>query len=169
MPERVELPSLRGHTGKDGGGQDTFIQTFHSTGRGHFDESEEAASLGGDTRAVHEDNLMVFNALQDDKGEAGRAYSPPVAGSEKNGGQLAVAGTVRSHARPGSNTSTDVLHADAEDAVLAAVLERDGYLPAVPYDPEPDGRRYAAMGDAVSVNVIEWIGVRLRAAMDAIA
>jgi hypothetical protein len=25
----------------------------------------------------------------------------------------------------------------------------------------PDGRRYAALGDAVTVNVIEWIGRRL--------
>ena len=28
-------------------------------------------------------------------------------------------------------------------------------------DPRPDGRRYAAMGDAVTVNVAEWIGRRL--------
>ena len=29
-------------------------------------------------------------------------------------------------------------------------------------DPKPDSRRYAAMGDAVTVNVAEWIGRRLR-------
>ena len=30
------------------------------------------------------------------------------------------------------------------------------------FDPKPDGPRYAAMGDAVTVNVAEWIGRRLR-------
>jgi hypothetical protein len=28
-------------------------------------------------------------------------------------------------------------------------------------DPPPDGPRYAAIGDAVTVNVAEWIGWRL--------
>jgi site-specific DNA-cytosine methylase len=30
------------------------------------------------------------------------------------------------------------------------------------YDPKPDGPRYAQMGNAVTVNVAEWIGHRLR-------
>lgn len=30
------------------------------------------------------------------------------------------------------------------------------------FDPKPDGPRYAAMGDAVTVNVAHWIGCRLR-------
>lgn len=49
------------------------------------------------------------------------------------------------------------------------VVDQQGYgvqPEAVPYDPPPDGPRYAAMGDAVTVNVIEWIGVRLRAAVE---
>jgi site-specific DNA-cytosine methylase len=29
------------------------------------------------------------------------------------------------------------------------------------YDPKPDGPRYAQMGNAVTVNVAEWIGHRL--------
>jgi hypothetical protein len=37
----------------------------------------------------------------------------------------------------------------------------DGDREVAPTDPLPDGPRYAAMGDAVTVNVIEWIGVRL--------
>lgn len=37
---------------------------------------------------------------------------------------------------------------------------------ANPVDPQPDGRRYAAMGDAVTVNVIEWIAVRLLDCME---
>jgi hypothetical protein len=35
-----------------------------------------------------------------------------------------------------------------------------------PYDPKPDGPRYAAMGDAVTVPVIHWIGTRLLAAYE---
>jgi hypothetical protein len=31
----------------------------------------------------------------------------------------------------------------------------------VPDDPLPDGPRYAALGDAVTANVAEWIGARL--------
>ena len=34
-------------------------------------------------------------------------------------------------------------------------------LPGRLDDPKPDGPRYAAMGDAVTVNVLEWIGRRL--------
>lgn len=52
-----------------------------------------------------------------------------------------------------------------EDLELAMRLERDGYVPAVPYDPAPDGRRYAAMGDAVTVNVAHWLGLRLLAVL----
>jgi len=32
---------------------------------------------------------------------------------------------------------------------------------SVEIDPPPDGRRYAAIGDAVTVPVAEWIGKRL--------
>jgi hypothetical protein len=40
------------------------------------------------------------------------------------------------------------------------ILENgDEYAPGSPFDPKPDGPRYAAMGDAVTVNVIEWLGV----------
>lgn len=34
--------------------------------------------------------------------------------------------------------------------------------PNCAYDPKPDGPRYAQMGNAVTVNVAEWIGHRLR-------
>lgn len=37
------------------------------------------------------------------------------------------------------------------------------------FDPLPDSFRYAAMGDAVTVPVISWIGVRLAAAIDSLA
>lgn len=32
---------------------------------------------------------------------------------------------------------------------------------ACAFDPQPDGPRYAACGDAVTVNVAEWIGRRI--------
>jgi DNA (cytosine-5)-methyltransferase 1 len=34
-------------------------------------------------------------------------------------------------------------------------------LPGRVDDPRPDGPRYAAMGNAVTVNVLEWIGHRI--------
>jgi hypothetical protein len=34
-------------------------------------------------------------------------------------------------------------------------------LPTCPFDPQPDGPRYAAMGDAVTVTVLHWIGAKV--------
>jgi len=63
----------------------------------------------------------------------------------------------RSHARPGSNTSTDILceATDADGGRATPVVS--GWLD----DPRPDGPRYSAMGNAVTVNVIEWIHGRI--------
>ena len=56
----------------------------------------------------------------------------------------------------------------ASSGVVCAPTDPDGVLqtPGVPrwLDPDartPDGRRYAALGDAMTVNVIEWIGRRI--------
>jgi DNA-cytosine methyltransferase len=43
---------------------------------------------------------------------------------------------------------------------LVQVRARAGVVGS-PDDPKPDGRRYAAVGDAVTVNVAAWIGYRL--------
>lgn len=42
------------------------------------------------------------------------------------------------------------------------VYGAEGDQEACAFDPLPDGPRYAACGDAVTVNVAEWIGNRLR-------
>lgn len=108
-----------------------------------------------------------------------------------------VAGTVRSHMRPGSNSSDVVLGEQprrgrgepdrdvaqdgrreggpglpgSEDRLDGTPSDPDGVrapsgLSGWPHDPEqvdprPDGPRYAAMGNAVTVNVAHWIGSRL--------
>lgn len=111
---------------------------------------------GADTMAFVPAEPHAFNWQEDDSAPADRDYAPALKGSPKAGGANAVyedvAGTVRSHMRPGSNHSDEVVAEGPADS-------------PVPYDPRPDGPRYAAMGDAVTVNVIEWIGVRLRAMM----
>jgi site-specific DNA-cytosine methylase len=36
----------------------------------------------------------------------------------------------------------------------------------VPVDPKPDSPRYASLGDAVTTNCAEWIGIRLMRAVE---
>lgn len=91
----------------------------------------------------------------------------PVRERDGKGDGATVVGTVRSHPRPGSNTSTEVLALAQHDQDLAEQLDRDGFLEAVPYDPTPDGPRYSAMGDAVTVNVLHWIAAGIVAEADA--
>jgi site-specific DNA-cytosine methylase len=65
--------------------------------------------------------------------------------NEAQGGQLVI-GTLREHARPGSNTDHSVMHG------------------AVGPSPDPDGldsNRYRVVGNGVVAPVAEWIGLRL--------
>lgn len=77
-----------------------------------------------------------------------------------------LTGTVRSHPRPGSNTSQEVLDGAAVRRLTPVECERLQALPdgwtEVP-DGAPDSRRYAGLGDAVTASVGEWIGRRLLA------
>lgn len=68
-----------------------------------------------------------------------------------------VSGTIRSHVRPGSNNSTDIICPAPDPHGVRATSGVPGRVD----DPRPDGPRYAAMGNAVTVNVIEWIGRRI--------
>jgi DNA (cytosine-5)-methyltransferase 1 len=92
-----------------------------------------------------------------------------------------LAGTVRSHVRPGSNSSDTVTAGAAVRRLTPVECERlqglpDGWTlehgPSLADEPNfprrteescppPDSRRYAACGDAVTANVAEWIGRRL--------
>jgi hypothetical protein len=119
------------------------------TGTGMPNMSDEDESLTVTTRS---DRMAVFGATftgNDFSSEEG--MSPPV---RAVGARHATPLTYGQRLAP-------------EDYALAVQMEEDGWLPPVPFDPKPDGPRYAAMGDAVTVNVIEWIGVRLRAAVEA--
>jgi hypothetical protein len=65
-----------------------------------------------------------------------------------------TAPTVRTQQRNNSNPGTE-----------ADMLVTDGSA-GIPFDPQPDAHRYAAMGDAVTVPVISFIGSRIAALED---
>jgi DNA (cytosine-5)-methyltransferase 1 len=79
------------------------------------------------------------------------------------GGTVAIAGTLRSHTRPGSNNSTDVLGDAGVRRLTPTECERLQALPDgwTQLGDTPDSRRYSALGDAVTATVSEWIGRRL--------
>lgn len=112
--ERTDLPNLRGHTGKDGGGHDGFVHV-----------------------------------------------EPRVMDASSTHGHEGVGTGMPNMSAPGESLA---LTTRADRYTVFGDLPED--LRVVPYDPAPDGRRYAAMGDAVTVNTIEWIAVRLRAAIE---
>ena len=144
-----------------------------------------------------EDDWNIVSPLLARRGRTGDTSAEAAAG-----GHL-IAGTVRSHMRPGSSDHGGVVapalvkryakgtDSDASDCLVAHTLTHDGFdasedgtgrgtrlvsaasdpdgvraatgLPGRVDDPRPDGPRYAAMGNAITVNVAEWIGRRLAA------
>lgn len=156
-----------------------------------------SSSPGVSAPGRQEDDINIVSAL-DRKG----------GGADDNDAQAGhlIAHTLRSHAGPGSNCSTDILCPPADaDGVRAApgisgrlddptgvremtpgedmgeamrVFDPSGVSPRLKkqsvltltnagkgtaHEPKPDGPRYAQMGNAVTVNVAHWIGLRLRA------
>lgn len=83
------------------------------------------------------------------------AAGPPVVGLDTYNQR--ATGDVAHTLRDGEGGRTDV-----QPHVLAP--EGDGA--DIPVDPKPDGPRYAALGDAITVNVSEYIGLRLVAALE---
>lgn len=149
----------------------------------------EPESGGGDFEAGSQAGPRVAASLSRGSSGAGVSALDQRGGgaddNEAQGGQLVV-GTVRSHTRPGSNDVGGVvahtLRAEGFDAsedgtgrgtpLVSTPTDPDGmraptgvpgYMddPGWP-NPRPDGPRYAACGDAVTVPVAEWIGRRLR-------
>lgn len=104
---------------------------------------------GGSELEVGEEG--VYNALRAGDGGSSRLNQ-------------VLTGTVRSHPRPGSNTSQEVLDGAAVRRLTPVECERLQGLPddwsKVPTT-APDSRRYAGLGDAVTANVAEWIGRRI--------
>jgi DNA (cytosine-5)-methyltransferase 1 len=65
-------------------------------------------------------------------------------------------------ADPGRSDRKPIIVGETPDANgMRAATGLPGRVDGAPDDPRPDGRRYAAVGDAVTVNVAEWIGRRL--------
>lgn len=83
-------------------------------------------------------------------------------GADDNDAQAGhlVAGTVRSHQRPGSN-AFDLVGAPTDPDGVRAPSGLSRRVDRCAVDPQPDGARYAACGDAVTVNVSCWLGRRL--------
>lgn len=66
---------------------------------------------------------------------------------------------------PSEHVPSLTKESDRGDGMAAIFQPSAEIVAASPVDPKPDGPRYAAMGDAVTVNVLEWVGVRLMHAM----
>lgn len=172
--QRVAAPLARGSSGAGGhrvGAEEAaggHLIAAPLTSGGHSD----GVSYPG--RRKEDDVNLVAHTLRAegfDASEDGTGRGTPL-----------VAGTVRSHMRPGSNDVGGIVapalvrryakdtDSDATDALLlGAPSHPDGVretpgLPGRVVDPQPDGPRYSACGDAVTVPVAEWIGRRILAA-----
>lgn len=138
----------------DGGG-------FCACCQAHIDDPEGLYAIQGDGthsskgcpltgRAVAWDNLS--------NGGASDELSPTVRGGGGNT-MPHVAPTLR-----GSTGNGGGGHKDIEDLAIADALTRGELPPGADrcaWDPQPDGRRYAACGDGVAAPHAHWIGLRL--------
>lgn len=150
--------------------EDDFnVVAFHSTGGGAkgLAENEEVAPGTGTGRAGVV-AVVTFTARGRDGETVIEAQDDgihPALRSGRGGGRRdsGIAGTVRSHVRPGSNASDEVVEGEIMRRLMPVECERlqgfpDGWTDL---GDTPDTPRYSAMGDAVTVNVAEWIGWRL--------
>jgi hypothetical protein len=128
---------------------------FVLTGQGYWSESEVGQTLTGRPGDADRTGLIAYNVTP---------ASTKVVRNALEARETDTAETVT--ARQGDRTERGTLASMVEegDERLWEQMHEFGGLAAVPFDPKPDGPRYAAMGDAVTVNVIEWIGVRVAAA-----
>lgn len=162
---------------------DANLVAFHPTGGGEkgLSESEGVAPGTGTGRAGavavaltakgkqgDQENYVTFTArgradgtqieVQDDGVHP--ALRSGRAGGRRDSG---IAGTLRSHVWPGSNASSEVVEGQIVRRLMPVECERlqgfpDGWTDL---GDTADTPRYSAMGDAVTVNVAEWIGGRL--------
>ena len=186
VPQRRRRVYIVGHLGApcppeilfepEGGGGDTppggkagasIAHALRSSPRGvdeHTGTTYIAATLRGETcrgggRTDGAGNLVAA-PLEASDGHHG--YSGP----RGDGADNLVAGTI--DARHGDGRYSEQWAYPSNNFLQCAPPDPDGVreVTGVPrwLDPCsrcPDGRRYAALGDAVTVNVIEWIGRRL--------
>lgn len=185
---RVEVaqPLMTSPVGGNQGGD--YVLDFSpkiavNTGQGFWKEAENAATLGAGPRAVHENNLLAFSCK--DHGADASAINPTLramshAGSHENGGgQVAVIFQesqtgVREYADAGTQRANGPGHDPVGSRVREGMSVRRLTpteclrLQSFPDDwPEIDGVRpsdssiYKQAGNAVTVNVLEWIGKRI--------
>ena len=133
--------------GTDSDATDTLI-THTLTSEG-FDASEDGTGRGTPLVTFRASGHAGSNGL----GVHEHGDSPTL----DRDGSVAIAGTIRSHQRPGSNSSTDILCPPSDPDGVRATPRTPGRVD----DPLPDGPRYSACGDAVTVNVAQWIGERI--------
>jgi DNA-cytosine methyltransferase len=200
VPQRRRRVYIVGRRATGGSAREVLLEP--ASGGGDFTTGAEAES--GDPFGIS------VSTLQSRKGRTGDTSAEAAAG-----GQL-IAGTVRSHMRPGSNAfdlaiagplgggndgigrrskddpnlvlgeqspggrgerDRDVAQEQrrrqagtelpgGEDRRIGASSHAHGVraspeLPGWVDDPKPDGPRYSAMGNAVTVNVLKWIGERI--------
>lgn len=127
---------------------------------------EVAGSLGGGPGG---------RGFCDDLDRSGAFVSAPLShGSNPNSNRvgrrreddenLVTMGTLRGHTRPGSNSDYSVIQGGVR-RLTPTECERLQAFPDGWTALGADSRRYAALGDAVTVNVAEWIGRRLMSAV----
>ena len=134
--------------------------------------------LGADeVGAGHVVGALAARDFNGPRWEEGQLVSPTLraeghdASEDGTGRQPIVSGTLRSNGHNNSNPGTH-----AASLVASAGPNREGEAPglpgrlddplrplACPAEPRPDGPREAQMGNAVTVQVAEWIGRRLLA------
>jgi DNA (cytosine-5)-methyltransferase 1 len=109
-----------------------------------------------------------YNARASDRAQAitGGGNRPSA-----RGGDL-IAGTVRSHTRPGSNEIGSIVQTSAVRRLTPRECERlqgfpDNYT-LIPWRKglAPDGPRYKALGNSMAVPVMSWVGRRIQVVED---
>jgi DNA (cytosine-5)-methyltransferase 1 len=127
---------------------ENIVSTLQNQGNGRSYRIDAEGAAGGRLIA-HTLRAEGFDASEDGAGRGTPIISTSV-------------GTLTKRYGKGVNRTAD-------DALVCASADSDGMrtTPSVPRrthdleDPPPDGPRYAAMGNAVTVSVAEWIGRRI--------
>jgi DNA (cytosine-5)-methyltransferase 1 len=190
-----ERHSLQGHPApRREAREGVAADVAHSLRAGGFDASEDGTgrgtplvagtlsangkAAGSATQQDAESGMLIAFALRGREGGALPENSGDRVGSLRSasGGSSRdyIAGTVRSHTRPGSNEIGSIVHTSAVRRLTPRECERLQGFPndytLIPWRKgmAPDGLRYKALGNSMAVPVMAWIGRRIEA-VEAIA
>lgn len=150
--------TLKGHRGKGGGGlgpEETLVS--HTLTSGGFDASEDGSGRG---------TPLVASVSENQRGEVLETdYAHQLTTGGGKPGQGFSAARIGSAVRRLTPTECERLQGFPDGWTIpegpSLVGESSFPYRADERCPLPDGPRYAAMGDAVTVPVIEWIGRRI--------